>query len=131
MNGGHDLSIVPYVVLGDALGKFSNVGEDSSLSLDGVKVILEVFAVTENEGGLTVDLSGQLDGLEEAWKTEGLNISDEVLNIGNQEITVFGASLDLFQAILLNDGSCEAGKHSDSLGDIKSVGGEGKSWDNN
>jgi hypothetical protein len=31
-----------------------------------IEVVVEVVAVTENEGGLTVDLSGQLDGLEEA-----------------------------------------------------------------
>ena len=117
---------MPYVVLGDALCKFSNIGEDFSLGLDGVKVILEVFAFAENIGSLTVDLSSQLDGLKKARETEGFHIADEVLSIGNQEITIDGASLDLFQAILLDNGSHEAGKHSDGLGDIKSVGGEGK-----
>jgi hypothetical protein len=117
---------VPDIVLGDALGKFSNVGEYLSLSLDGVKVILKVLAVAENEGGLPVDLAGQLDGLEEARETEGLHIGNEVLNIGNQEITIDGAGLDLLKAVLLDDGSGKAGKDSDGLGDIKSDGGEGE-----
>lgn len=65
VNSGHDLGVVPHVVLSDALSQLSNVKENGSLGLQSVQVILEVLAVTENEGGLTVDLTSQLDSLEE------------------------------------------------------------------
>lgn len=64
VNSGHDLGVVPHVVLGNALSQLSNVSEDGSLGLQSVQVILEALALTENEGGLTIDLTSQLDSLE-------------------------------------------------------------------
>ena len=131
VNGGHDLGVVPHVVLGDALSQLSNVKEDGSLGLQSVQVILKVLAVTENEGGLTVDLTSQLDSLEETWETEGFNIADEILNVSDQEITIDRASLNLFQVVFLDNSSHETGEGCDGLRGTKSVSGEGKGWNDN
>ena len=72
----HNLRVVPNVVLGDTLCQLANVGEDTELLLEGVEVVFEVLAVTENEGGLAHEAAGSHDGIKEAREGERCHVVD-------------------------------------------------------
>ena len=112
VESSHYFSVVPDVVLGDSLSEGADVQEDLSLISEDVQVLLQMLAIAENIGGLTVDLTEELNGLKEAGEGQRFKIGDHVLDIGDKDICVLSAGLDLCQVVLLHHSRHEAGKGS-------------------